>query len=174
MKANRVAEAYAPLADVVRRLAAAAPHGGPRAAPKFRWAFRPDPRRIAASGYHRWAGTRGDRVGARVIEAAAMQVHRRIRYPLIALVLALGSCNQPPQADLGVALKGIDQARFLACSGPPNLEQPSGSQDRMWFVTNLKRGAAIGLLSPTAPAPGVLFGGGRVRELSSGERNLLG
>jgi hypothetical protein len=82
-----------------------------------------------------------------------MQVPRRIRYPLIALVLALGSCNQTPQADLGVALKGIDQARFLACSGPPNLEQPSGSQDRMWFVTNLKRGAAIGLLSPTAPAP---------------------
>ena len=56
-------------------------------------------------------------------------------------------------SDLGVALKGIDQARFLACSGPPSLAQPSGGQDRMWFVTNLRRGAAIGLLSPTAPAP---------------------
>jgi hypothetical protein len=69
------------------------------------------------------------------------------------VVVTLGSCTQPPQADLGVALQGIDQARFLACSGPPSLEQPSGGQDRMWFVTNLKRGAAIGLLSPTAPAP---------------------
>jgi hypothetical protein len=78
----------------------------------------------------------------------------RIRYPLVAVVLMTqGSCTQQPQTDLGVALKGIDQARFLACSGPPSLEQPSGGQDRMWFVTNLKRGAAIGLLSPTAAAP---------------------
>jgi hypothetical protein len=35
------------------------------------------------------------------------------------VVVTLGSCTQPPQADLGVALQGIDQARFLACSGPP-------------------------------------------------------
>jgi len=82
-----------------------------------------------------------------------MLVPMRIRHPLIAVVLTLGSCAQQPQADLGVALKGIDQARFLACSGPPIMEEPSGGQDRMWFVTNLKRGAAIGLLSPTAPAP---------------------
>jgi hypothetical protein len=77
----------------------------------------------------------------------------RIRYPTIAVVLTLGSCTQQPQADLGTALMGIGQARFLACSGPPSLEQPSGNQDNMWFVTNLKRGAAIGLSSPTAPAP---------------------
>jgi hypothetical protein len=83
-----------------------------------------------------------------------MQLPMRIRYPLVAVVLMTqGSCTQQPQTDLGVALKGIDQARFLACSGPPSLEQPSGGQDRMWFVTNLKRGAAIGLLSPTAAAP---------------------
>ena len=82
-----------------------------------------------------------------------MQVSLRIRYAVVAVVLAMGACTQQPQADLGVALKGIDQARFLACSGPPSLEQPSSGQDRMWFVTNLKRGAAIGLLSPTAPAP---------------------
>jgi hypothetical protein len=81
-----------------------------------------------------------------------MQVSLRIRYAVVAVVLGLGACTQQPQADLGVALKGIDQARFLACSGPPSLEQPSSGQDRMWFVTNLKRGAAIGLLSPTAPA----------------------
>jgi hypothetical protein len=82
-----------------------------------------------------------------------MQACMRVRYTLVAVVLILGSCTQQPQADLGVALKGIDQARFLSCSGPPSLEEPSGGQDRMWFVTNLKRGAAIGLLSPTSPAP---------------------
>ena len=82
-----------------------------------------------------------------------MRASMRILCALVAVVLTLGSCTQQPQADLGVALKGIDQARFLSCSGPPSLEQPSGGQDRMWFVTNLRRGAAIGLLSPTAPAP---------------------
>ena len=72
---------------------------------------------------------------------------------LILAVLTLATCAQQPQADLATALKGIDQSRFLACSGPPSLEQPTGGQVNMWFVTNLKRGAAIGLLSPTAPAP---------------------
>jgi hypothetical protein len=83
-----------------------------------------------------------------------MQVPIRILCAQVTVVVVtLGSCTQPPQADLGVALQGIDQARFLACSGPPSLEQPSGGQDRMWFVTNLRRGAAIGLSSTTAPAP---------------------
>lgn len=77
----------------------------------------------------------------------------RIRYPSIVVMMSLAGCAQQPAADLGNALKGIDQSRFLACSGPPTLEQASGSQNNMWFVTNLRRGAAIGLLSPTAPAP---------------------
>jgi len=68
-------------------------------------------------------------------------------------MLTLAACAQQPVADLGSALKGIDQSRFLACSGPPSLEQASGGQDNMWFVTNLKRGAAIGIESPTAVAP---------------------
>ena len=60
------------------------------------------------------------------------------------------SCANQPQIDLSVRLKGIDQARFLACSGPPMLEIPQGEQVRMTFVTNLQRGASVGILGPTA------------------------
>lgn len=69
---------------------------------------------------------------------------------LMALALGLVACTQQPQTNLGSALLGIEQSRFLSCSGPPSLEFPQGSQDRMWFVTNLKRGEAIGVLSSTA------------------------
>lgn len=74
----------------------------------------------------------------------------RFRNAPVALALALGMCAPQSQVDLGSALSGIEQSRFLACSGPPSMEIPQGSQDRMWFVTNLKRGAAIGILGPTA------------------------
>jgi hypothetical protein len=69
---------------------------------------------------------------------------------LMITALALTTCSQQPQADLNTALKGIDKSRFLSCSGPPSLEIPQGAQDRMWFVTNLKRGQSIGVLGPTA------------------------
>src|SRR5262249_28336941 len=72
--------------------------------------------------------------------------------PIIA-ALALMTCSQQPQVDLNAALSGIDKSRFLTCSGPPSLEIPQGTQDRMWFVTNLKGGQTIGVLSPTADAP---------------------
>ena len=68
----------------------------------------------------------------------------------LALVLALTACSQPAAPDLGIALKGIEQSRFLACSGPPVLAYPQGNQARMSFVTNLDRGASIGIRSPTA------------------------
>ncbi len=68
----------------------------------------------------------------------------------LALVLMLSGCAQQAPPDLQAALKGIDKSRFLACSGPPILEMPQGDQDRMAFLTNLKRGEAIGIASPTA------------------------
>jgi len=71
----------------------------------------------------------------------------------LALVFALSACAQQSTTDLGAALAGIDQSRFLACSGPPILEIPQGSQDRMSFVTNLRRGQAIGVAGPTALPP---------------------
>ena len=71
----------------------------------------------------------------------------------LALVFALAACAQPATPDLGVALKGIEQSRFLACSGPPVLEYPQGSQDRMSFVTNLRRGEWMGVVGPTALPP---------------------
>jgi hypothetical protein len=75
---------------------------------------------------------------------------RMCRNAPIALAAVLAACAQQPQADLGTALSGIEQSRFLACSGPPSLEMPQGSEDRMWFVTNLKRGDTIGVVGPTA------------------------
>ena len=68
----------------------------------------------------------------------------------LGMLALLAGCSQPPPVDLATALKGIDKARFLACSGPPMLEMPEGNLDRMSFVTNLKRGAVIGITGPTA------------------------
>jgi hypothetical protein len=76
-----------------------------------------------------------------------------IRDRSLALVFALSACAQQATPDLGVALTGIDQSRFLACSGPPVLEFAQGSQDRMSFVTNLRRGQSMGVVGPTALPP---------------------
>ena len=73
---------------------------------------------------------------------------------LLAAGISLLSCSQQPVPNLAAQLKGIDQSRFLGCSGPPFLQYPQGgSQVEMSFVTNLKRGQAIGIASPTAFAP---------------------
>ena len=87
-----------------------------------------------------------------------MRIHRCS----IAIALVLVGCAQQPAPNLGVALKGIEKSRFLACSGPPLLELPQGGQDRMSFVTNLKRGEAIGSLEPDRPRARFLFGGCRI------------
>jgi hypothetical protein len=71
----------------------------------------------------------------------------------LALTLTLAACAQPATPDLGVALKAIEQSRFLACSGPPTLEYLQGGQDRMAFVTNLQRGESMGIVGPAAFAP---------------------
>ena len=71
---------------------------------------------------------------------------------LVSLILILAACAQQATPDLSLALKGIEKSRFLACSGPPILEYPQGGQDRMSFVTNLKRGEAIGV-GPVVSGP---------------------
>jgi hypothetical protein len=67
-------------------------------------------------------------------------------------VIAVGCSRQPPP-DLATALKGIDKTKFLSCSGPPLLDYPTSGQERMSFVTDLRRGAAIGVASPGALSP---------------------
>lgn len=86
-----------------------------------------------------------------MIKGIAMSIVGR-NAPIVA-ALALMTCAQQPQVDLNAALSGIGKSRFLTCSGPPSLEMPQGTQDRMWFVSNLSRGQTIGVLSPTANAP---------------------
>ena len=76
-----------------------------------------------------------------------------IRGHSLTLVFALTACAPPATPDLGAALKGIEQSRFLACSGPPVLQYPQGSQVRMSFVTNLRRGESMGVAGPTALPP---------------------
>jgi hypothetical protein len=91
-------------------------------------------------------------IGARRPRTKAIHfMHATIRCLLIAL--AVQACTQQPPADLSVALKGIEKAKFLACSGPPSLEYAQASQDRMSFVTNLQRGQPVGIASPTALPP---------------------
>lgn len=77
-------------------------------------------------------------------------MRRRLVFPVACAVLAalVVACSQHPVPDLAKSLKGIDKARFLTCSGPPLLEMPDGGQDRMVFMSNLKRGQAIGIGSP--------------------------
>ena len=79
-----------------------------------------------------------------------MSGNRRSRLLLIVIVSA---CSQQPVADLATSLKGIDQSRFLACSGPPILSYTKDGREHMSFVTDLKRGAPIGVSSPTALPP---------------------
>jgi hypothetical protein len=71
----------------------------------------------------------------------------------IAVALILQGCTQQAPVDLSAALKGIEKSKFLACSGPPILENVQAGQDQMAFVTNLQRGQVIGVASPTAFAP---------------------
>jgi hypothetical protein len=71
----------------------------------------------------------------------------------VVVALVEQACAQQAPPDLSVALKGIDKTKFLACSGPPSLELPQAGQDRMSFVTNLRRGSPIGITSPTVAPP---------------------
>lgn len=66
------------------------------------------------------------------------------------ILLIVAGCAQPPPVDLATKLKGISKSQFLTCSGPPIMEYAQQGQDRMSFVTNLRRGQAIGVTSPTA------------------------
>jgi hypothetical protein len=67
-----------------------------------------------------------------------------------ALTVALLGCTQQSPTDLAASLKGMEKSRFIACAGPPIVEYAEAGQDRMSFVTNLKRGATIGITSPAA------------------------
>jgi hypothetical protein len=78
-----------------------------------------------------------------------MMRRRLVPSAACAMLAALAAtCSQQPPVDLATSLKGIDKARFLTCSGPPLLETSEGGQDRMMFLSNLKRGQAIGIGSP--------------------------
>ncbi len=74
----------------------------------------------------------------------------RINICRVAIALLVPACAQQAPVDLTTALNGIEKPRFLACSGPPAIEYLQAGQDRMSFVTNLQRGQAIGIASPTA------------------------
>jgi hypothetical protein len=70
----------------------------------------------------------------------------------IGLAVTLSDCSRRPPVDLSTSLLGIEKSKFLSCSGPPVLEYSQAGQDRMSFVTNLKRGSMIGIAGPTATA----------------------
>lgn len=94
------------------------------------------------------------------------------------LVLAFYGCTRQSPVDLATSLKGIEQSKFLSCSGPPILALSEAGQDRMSFVTNLKAGNAIGIASPTAVpeascSVGAVFQDGRlVSSTFSGNQSM--
>jgi len=72
----------------------------------------------------------------------------RTVFPPVMVMIMVVACSQPA-VDLSTSLRGIQKSKFLACSGPATLAYDQGGQDRMSFVTNLKRGQAIGIAGPT-------------------------
>jgi hypothetical protein len=68
----------------------------------------------------------------------------------LALAIALAACASSPPANLSAQLRGIEKSKFLACSGPPQLDYMAAGQERMSLVTNLAHGAMIpvGIASP--------------------------
>ena len=79
----------------------------------------------------------------------ALRNARLVTGVFMALLMVIG-CTQGVPVDLSARLKGISKSQFLGCSGPASLEYAQQGQDRMSFVTNLKRGQAIGIAGPTA------------------------
>ena len=80
--------------------------------------------------------------------------------PVCALLVAsLCGCTQQAPVDLVASLKGIEQSKFLSCSGPPILALSGAGQDRMSFVTNLV--AAMPLVSRVPGRAGGFLLGGR-------------
>jgi len=73
---------------------------------------------------------------------------------LLGTFAAIASCTTTPPADLSKSVQGMTKAQFIACAGPPSLEFSQSGQDRMAFVTNLKRGQPIGITSPVSPTVG--------------------
>jgi hypothetical protein len=80
---------------------------------------------------------------------------RSIYASLVCMALAdtVSGCNQPATVDLATSLTGVEKSKFVSCSGPPLLEYTEGGQDRMSFVTDLRRGSTIGVASPAEMAP---------------------
>jgi hypothetical protein len=86
--------------------------------------------------------------------------------------LVLAACTTQPSVNPASGLIGISKAAFLRCSGPPQLSETQGNQERMTFLTNEAKGA--GLLQPAAtPVMGAcsgnaVFQDGRLRSVTFG------
>lgn len=94
---------------------------------------------------------------------------------LVGLVLA--ACTTEPPVNPASGLIGISKAAFLRCSGPPQLSETQGNQERMTFLTNETAGA--GLVEPAAaPVLGAcsgnaVFRDGRLRSVTFGGNEAI-
>jgi hypothetical protein len=68
----------------------------------------------------------------------------------LAPAIAATACSSSPSVNLSTQLRGIDKSKFLACSGPPQLDYMTAGQERISMVTSLAHGAMIpvGVASP--------------------------
>ena len=90
--------------------------------------------------------------------------------------LLLAACTAAP-VNPASGLIGISKAAFLRCSGPPQLSETQGNQERMTFLTNEAKGA--GLLQPAAtPVMGAcsgnaVFQDGRLQSVTFGGNQAI-
>jgi hypothetical protein len=91
--------------------------------------------------------------------------------------LVLAACAAEPPVNPASGLIGISKAAFLRCSGPPQLSETQGNQERMTFLTNEASGA--GLVEPAAtPVMGAcsgnaVFQDGRLRSVTFGGNQAI-
>ena len=85
--------------------------------------------------------------------------------------LLVPGCSAQPPADLASSLDGVSKSVFLRCSGPPQLSETQGNQERMTFLAN--RAGEAGAFSAAAAAPfacsgNALFQDGRLTSVTFG------
>jgi len=99
------------------------------------------------------------------------------RLPGILGGVVLAACTAGPSVNPASGLIGIGKAEFLRCSGPPQLSETHGNQERMTFLTNEAKGA--GLFQPAAmPVMGAcsgnaVFQDGRLQSVTFGGNQAI-
>jgi len=91
--------------------------------------------------------------------------------------VVLAACTAGPSVNPASGLIGISKAAFLRCSGPLQLSETLGNQERMTFLTNGAQGAGL-LQAAAVPVMGAcsgsaVFQDGRLRSVTFGGNQAI-